>query len=527
MRIKIIAFALVAACVGNLARAIEPPSEIRFTVESFEVTGPNPLGAERTERVLEPYTGEHLGLEGLQAAADALQQILSRQGHRFHRVILPPQTLREGIVTLKVVPFELGGVEIDGNQYFSDANILNSLPPLVPGRVPNLNALARARGIANEHPAKQLRLKFRESRREDAVDAVLTVEDAPPGSVFTLLQNTGTEESGEWRLSLGYQHQNLFDRDHGLSVVYTTAADDTDAVSQYGLNYRWPMYGHGGTLSFHYSQSDVDSGTVQEFFEVKGSGTVGGFRYRYPFSVSGRYRHDLGVGYDDKLFEDNVQFLGMPIGTDVRSNPLTLRYGGRWQWLKTGLGFDLTAVANQPGGSHSDEITYNTARHGADPEWTAWRYRLSWDYRFAGGWLLQFNGDGQLGGEPLVPGEQFGLGGAHSVRGFDERAILGDSGWQAGLEVWTPPLVSQAVYLLWFYDLGESSLETVDTSGVGLEAVELASTGVGLRWQWDARLNLRLDAALVRENSLNPDGGQLQYPEAGDSKIHFGMFYRF
>jgi hemolysin activation/secretion protein len=37
-----------------------------------------------------------------------------------------------------------------------------------------------------------------------------------------------------------------------------------------------------------------------------------------------------------------------------------------------------------------------------------------------------------------VPGELFGVGGAQSVRGYEERELAGDSGLQASFEFTTP-----------------------------------------------------------------------------------------
>ena len=40
----------------------------------------------------------------------------------------------------------------------------------------------------------------------------------------------------------------------------------------------------------------------------------------------------------------------------------------------------------------------------------------------------------------LISGEQFGLGGAHSIRGFEERELSADKGIQASLEIYALPL---------------------------------------------------------------------------------------
>jgi len=76
-------------------------------------SGDNPLG-DRAQELLRPYLGEQSGLEGLSAAADALEQALIEAGYSFHRVSLPPQSLDSGQVELRVVAFALGQIAIEG-----------------------------------------------------------------------------------------------------------------------------------------------------------------------------------------------------------------------------------------------------------------------------------------------------------------------------------------------------------------------------------------------------------------------------
>ena len=69
---------------------------VRFEVERFVVEGDNPLSEARTREVLAPFTGEHAGVDGLLAAADALERAIQEAGVPFQRVVLPPQPLHDG-----------------------------------------------------------------------------------------------------------------------------------------------------------------------------------------------------------------------------------------------------------------------------------------------------------------------------------------------------------------------------------------------------------------------------------------------
>ena len=106
---------------------------VRFEVERFEVEGDNPLSRARTEEVLAPFTGEHAGVDGLLAAADALERAIEDAGVSFQRVVLPPQSLQAGTVVLRVSVFTVARVEVEGAQHHSEANVRRSVPALREG----------------------------------------------------------------------------------------------------------------------------------------------------------------------------------------------------------------------------------------------------------------------------------------------------------------------------------------------------------------------------------------------------------
>ena len=127
---------------------------------------------------------------------------------------------------------------------------------------------------------------------------------------------------------------------------------------------------------------------------------------------------------------------------------------------------------------------------------------------------LRFNG--QETSDELIPGEKFGLGGMNSIRGFDERIILGDTGYQMNLELWFPTVTAYDIRTLVFYDFGH--VELIDPAGLAPEE-DPASIGAGLRWSWKQKLSVVIDYGYVTSAAgLVKDG---------DSRAHLDMFYRF
>jgi hemolysin activation/secretion protein len=461
-------------------------------VSGYRVVGNNPFLPDATTAILAPFTGEAMTLDSVRAAAAAFEAALHERGYRFLRVVLPAQDTG-GVITLQVLEFKLGSVNISGNKQFRNANIMRSLPALKPGESPNLREIARAQALANDHPVKQVSVTMRPGSRPDTVDADVKVEESDPQQVFATFNNAGNRQTGHFRLGAGYQHSNLFDRDQAVTATYTTSPGHTSDVKQYGLYYRAPVYSLHGALSAYYTASDTNSGTVANFFQVSGRGEFAGVRWTHRLLPLGSYGHSADVGVEDRYFENNVAFNGTPIGTNVRSRPLLLRYEGRWDAAGYGLRHSIEFAHNLGGGGSNNDAAYSANRAGATSSWQAWRYSLE-AHRFFGAWIATVRLRGQLSGDALIPGEQFALGGAGWVRGLQEREGTGDTGHVLNLELLSQP-IAEGVRALAFLDMGRARLKDAVSGSAGREGA--TSVGLGLRAALQRRLSVSADWAHV------------------------------
>jgi hemolysin activation/secretion protein len=512
--------AVLAVSVGTNAWA---QAEARLAVTGYRVKGDNPLSPGETQSILAPFAGEAVSIGRLQAAAAALEAALRERGYSFMRVVLPPQDVG-GTIVLRVLSFRLGAVNVAGNKYFDAANVRRSLPSLRPGETPNLREVARNQAHVNDHPAKQVQVNMRQGKARDTVDADVQVEDSEPLHFFASLNNSGAAaesnsgvgRSENWRLGFGVSHANLFDRDHAVTATWTTGPSLNSNVQQYGAYYRAPFYALGGTLAAYYTQSDSRTGTVAEFFQVSGRGQFGGLRWTQRFAPIGAWSHAAEIGLEDRLFENNVAFNGVPIGVDVRSRPLLLRHEGRYEGAGYQLGHALEFAYNLGGGRANDDAGYAGNRAGATPDWQAWRYTLQASGVVFSDWVASARLRGQWSSDALIPGEQFGIGGAAMVRGLEEREGVGDRGTVVSVELMTPPL-AEGLRALAFVDAGWAKL--LAAGGAAGLSRDAASAGVGLRWQWRKQLSLSLDWA----NVFDAAGGIRR----NDERLHLSVAVRF
>jgi hemolysin activation/secretion protein len=118
---------------------------------------------------------------------------------------------------------------------------------------------------------------------------------------------------------------------------------------------------------------------------------------------------------------------------------------------------------------------------GASRHWDAFRFGLDANYSFGRGWNSSAVCAARKASEPLIPGEQFGIGGVASVRGLREREMSGDKGAFINLELHTPAW--NGILPFFFYDAGWRKHVT---PVAGLPSSDSASSvGVGARWTWE------------------------------------------
>jgi len=505
-----------ALAVGAESSGDVDPS---FEIARYQIEGNTLVDGRAIDKILAPYTGKARTFADIELARLALEQAFHSAGFGAVQVLLPEQELKQGVVRIQVVEARIGKVSVSGNRIFSESNIRASVPGLREGDPPNTRRVAESLHVANESPVKQVSLQMKTAAKAGEIDATLRVSDEKPWRVFATLDNTGRPETGKLRLGVGYQHANLGDRDQILTLQYITSPEKVREVGIYGVSYRIPLYSLGDSLDFFGGYSDVDSGKVADVFNVSGRGTVLGAHYSQNLRKYDNYQHKLIYGLEHRAYRNSVDFLGTQLGNDVTVHPLSLGYSGQWYLAATDSGLYFTLIQNIGGGSKGGDAEFEATRSGARADYNLLRYGGNVARTIGADWRLRAAIDGQYTSKALVPGEQFGLGGMDSVRGFYAREISDDKGYRASVELYTPQFDASTgnsgarVRALLFYDMGE----VMRNNALPGEAAKtsIASAGAGLRFGLGKPFSARIDYAYV----VDPAGSQTR----GHEQIHFSL----
>jgi len=534
-----------------LAAAPSLAQDEHFDIVRFQIEGNTLLPEAEVQRVVTPLLGLKRVYGDIQKALEALEGAYRRAGYSTVQVYVPEQELTTGVVRLQITEGVIGKVLISGNKIFSNANVRAGLPELKEGRAPNLRRMSENIQLSNENPAKQIEVTLGVSEEEGKVDAKVVVTEENPQRVFATVDATGTAATGISRVGVAYQHANLFNRDHTLTLAYTSSADAPAGVKVdiFSLGYRIPFYALGDSLDFIYGKSGVNtpstSPTLGGALGIVGKGDVFGLRWNHYFARRGEYSSKLIFGFDYKYINSRCTSAGDPTDIDpptpaiaacvpYTTRPLSLTYSG--QRLSPGQMFDYSIgiAQNWALGTRytnlddtTDRYSYLTSgnRSGRD-DFSIVRLGGSYLTAFQTDWQVRVAASSQYAGKPLVAAEQFGLAGSTAVRGFTERAASADNGYVVNVEAYTPELAKAAgipgsLRVLAFYDFSRGYNHGVPEGSLTPARIGVASVGAGLRYGIGKDFSLRFDLGQVL------DAGPPNTKERGDWRGHLNVMFAF
>jgi hemolysin activation/secretion protein len=157
-----------------------------------------------------------------------------------------------------------------------------------------------------------------------------------------------------------------------------------------------------------------------------------------------------------------------------------------------------------------------------DSRYTTWLGQFQWVKRIGeAGHQLHVRANVQLANQPLLPIEQFSVGGLDSVRGFRSNQLVRDRGYTATLEyrvpVFSNPSGARDLQFAAFVDTGAAR----NKSGPNPDPSRLTGIGVGLLWNPSPGFAAELYLADGRTDLPDQPGSSLQ-----DDGVYFRLIAR-
>jgi hemolysin activation/secretion protein len=443
--------------------------------------------------VIEPFLGEEISKETLSSLKETVALFLEKKGDFAFGLSFPPQDVSSGTVVLQVAAPTVKKVTVSGNQWESENFYLTQIG-LSSGETVQTSELMDEVAWFNRNPFRYVEVVLSPAGGREKVDVELLVKDRFALRPFIGADNTGTNLANETRLFAGVNWGKPFGRPDLFTYQYISAPNPHEFyahVASYLIFLPWKheLLFSGG---FSVIRPDIPN------FTHEGLSTQASLRYTIPFEqFSQKTRQTFSWGFDYKNINSNVFFIGSTalipvIAHQANISQLYLSYAWQNRFL-----FKLEAIYSpfQMLPNQSTE-RYQMLRPHSKVEYFYTRLSLADVYgrpdQFSFSWL--FRAQGAIG--PLLPSEQFGLGGHNTIRGYRERAFLADNIFCANLELRSPRLhffknKKDEFIFLAFSDIGGGYNYKSEQSNQTSQF--LWGTGLGVRYQIAPYLTFRAD----------------------------------
>jgi hemolysin activation/secretion protein len=510
------------ASVIGAAGAQQPPAGESFDALEFVVEGNTVLSQVQIERAVYPFLGRARRIQDVEKARAALEKAYHDAGYLTVLVDIPEQQVRAGVVRLKVTEGSVERVRVRGARYYAQGEIRERVPALEESGAPFFPEVQSQVAQLNRGADRRVTPVLKPGVGPGTVEVELNVEDKLPFHGGVELNNRYSANTTRLRLSGMLRYDNLWQKDHSLTLIAQTAPQETKEVQVVSASYLMPAFRPGDLVAFYAveSRSDVAAiGTVG----VIGRGRIAGARAFLPLQSSGAYFHTLSLGIDYKDFDENVLLHGADsVSTPISYAPLSLQYSATRQDRGGTTQLDLGLHAGVRGLLGSTEAEFANKRFKASANYLYFRGDAQRTQTLPKGWSLVGRFDVQLTDQPLISNEQFAAGGYDSVRGYLEAEQLGDYGLRGMLELRAPQFKTGYESVQQFNAIAfleGADLRVTDALPGQAARFTLLSAGLGLRLRVRPGLYGALDVAHAFRTT--------SFTQEGDTAAKFRLLYEF
>jgi len=491
--------------------------QIRFNLAGIEFEG---VGV-YDENAMRPIFADKLGgtvtLADVYAIATAMTNKYRNDGYILTQVIVPPQTIDGGIVTLRAVEGFVDQILVSGDDQASAlktirayANRIHSVGAL------NVADLEKFLLLINDLPGVDARSILSPSKTKTGASDLRIIVERDPYDAFLGVDNYGSRYLGPVQLTAAGALNSFFGNNERISAQFVAAPDNAELYF-FSFGYDQPIGTAGTVIRTSYSHANTEPGYDLDQFDVNGKSDFASVKVEHPFLRSrsrNLYGHIL-VDWRDVQSRNDLE----PTREDrIRA----VRIGGRYEFMDNiftaginSINLEFAQGLNVFGASSENDI--RLSRPAGDPTFSKITASVQRLQRVTSDLNFLMAAKGQLSNSALLSSEEFGVGGVNSGRGFDSSEVVGDDGVSAKLELqWNEPTplgLFQDYQLYGFYDIGKV---WNDDATISDNDESLASTGVGIRADFTDDIKAGLAVAFPLTRDVQTQGDD-------DPKLYFNL----
>jgi len=490
------------APLTSFAQAPKPQPEVRIQVEKAQVTGATLYPAEQLEALIHPQIRGAHTLSELNLAAERIAGLYRADGWALVQVFLPPQTVQDGVLEIRVLEGALSELRIDNTSRMRTQTLDRWLSSLQLSKPVNLDQVNRKLLLLSDLPGIQVRSEL--TPGQAAGDTALRIKAQAEALLSGKLEidNHGSSYLGQVRAGGKFNLNNPLGYGEQLNLQLLSSHTHLFLGN---LSAQLPIGTNGLTLGTTLIRSQYQLGA--DFAQLDATGHIksAGLFLNYPWIRSQAINLSSQISAETRSMQDVVG------ATDTRMDKRGQHFSLRFQLgVRDPYGGDNQAGLRISTGHLSLDEAVARAIDDAGAQ-TAGTYRtLELDLQraqyFSPRWSTAIHLRGQFASKNLDSFNQFTLGGPSGVRAYPSGEATGDQGWLAQLELryaYSPSLTPSL-----FLDAGTIEINK-NPFLPGNNRRNLAGMGAGLRgshqaFDWQAWLAWRLGGPPLSERDKLP-----------------------
>lgn len=463
----------------------------RTLVRAIRVTGNTVFSDEELARITAPYVGREVTDEELAALRQALTLKYVNAGYINSGAVLPDQKVVDGVIEYRIIEGALIDVTVAGTKhlhpdYVSKRLALGAGPPL------NVVALQDQLQILLQGPLIQ-RINAELLPGDQPGEARLhaRVDEGPRGSFSVKADNDISPALGDARAVLFGQLYSLT----GWGDILTGQIEKAQGYTKLFADYGIPLTARDTTLNIfaEWARAKVVEKPLNAL-DIQSRASTFGLRLTHPLLRTSRQQLRLAAGFD--LRQSRTELLGEGfsfspgVEPDGQSKVSVLRFIQDYVLRDRSQVFAARSTFSWGVNAFNSTHMGDTLPNG---EFLAWLGQFQYVRRLGkSDAQLLFRFDGQLSSQPLLPLEQFAVGGLRTVRGYRTNQLVRDQGYASSLEVRVPVLRREdgrpLLQVAPFVDIGGAWYKGRDTT----QPQTIRSAGLGLHFDPDRRIHAEL-----------------------------------
>ena len=410
-------------------------AQVTFILTRVDTDPSEILTEAEIKAITDPYVGKTASLQDLYDMTAAINKLYEAKGYAVCRAYLPPQRIHEGAVQIKLLEGRTGNVTVNGLRFTRQGYVTHRIH-LEPGKVANTDILNDELQRFNATNDVQLRILVHAGEKPGTTDyEIAAFEPKNNHQVSLYVDNHGYDTSGRWREGVFYTMRSVTGQRDALRMNYLRS----NGTNIFGANYSIPVNNLGTMLDFDYgtNTTKIIKGDM-ESFGVKGHSYVAGITLRHPLRVDEKRRYEVGLQYLHQKSQTDIATKSNnreKLVDDTRNTYIP--YVSFTHYGKNSVLYHKHSLAF---------MGYNNLYDTGD-NYTVYRLDSVYQKRLNGNQMLLGRLNAQAASEKknMSTSDYFYIGGANSVRGYEESFLGGSQGFNASL-TWQAPLDKKQIW---------------------------------------------------------------------------------